>query len=203
VANIGTQARGRDRRRLLVESAIDLFSSTGYRGTGIAAVATAAGVTGATLLHHFGSKEGLLQAVLEERDRQTLGEWEAMVAPGGIQAIRNLVQVARSWKAAPGLPRLHAVLLAESIDPEAPMHDYFVQRQRWLRKSLQHAVTRGIESGEVRADVEPRAIAAEEAAFLDGAIVQWALDPRRTAVEDLFVQFTERLAAAIAAPAGD
>ena len=45
-----------------------LFAATGYRGTSLADVAQAAGLSNAGLLHHFPSKEQLLIEVLRRRD---------------------------------------------------------------------------------------------------------------------------------------
>jgi AcrR family transcriptional regulator len=183
-----------------VDAAVELFSRHGARGTGIAAVAARAGVTGATLLHHFGSKEGLLQAVLEERDRREAPRWRAVVEPGGLESLRRLPEVAASWLEDPGVARLHAVLLAESIEDEAPMHEYFAKRQSVLRRDLQQAIEAGQRRGEIRADVDIRLTAIEISCFLDGAVVQWQLDPARVPLIALFEHHVDRLVAALAAP---
>jgi AcrR family transcriptional regulator len=197
VANVKPQARGIRRRRQLVDAAIGLFACTGSRGTGIAAVAHEAGVTNATLLHHFGSKDALLQAVLEERDRREAGNWNEVVGPGGLQTVRNLVAVAQSWLREPGLAKLHVVLLAESIEEDAPMHDYFARRQSALRTSLRDALERGQRAGEIRGDVDARSVAVEVACFLDGVALQWHLDPQRIPLEATFEAYAERLVAAL------
>jgi len=203
VPNTKPQARGRERRRQLTDAAAELFSRHGARGTGIAAVAARAGVTGATLVHHFGSKEGLLQAVLEARDAREHPRWQAVVEPGGLETIRRLPEVAASWLQDPGVARLHAVLLAESIEDDAPMHEYFAQRQSALRRDLQRALEAGQRRGEIRAEVDTRLTAIEISCFLDGAVVQWQLDPARVPLRALFEHHVERLVAALAAPAPD
>jgi AcrR family transcriptional regulator len=52
------------RERLLGE-ALKLFASRGYDAVGVQEVVAAAGVTKPSLYHHFGSKQGLLEALLE------------------------------------------------------------------------------------------------------------------------------------------
>jgi AcrR family transcriptional regulator len=194
-----TQARGVVRRRQLVDAATALFARSGSRGTGIAAVASRAGVTGATLLHHFGSKEGLLQAVLEARDEREQERWRSVVEPGGLETLRRLPTVAASWREDPGVARLHDVLVAESLEEETPMHEYFVRRQSALRADLRRAIERGQRSGEIRADVDARLVAIEIAAFLDGISLQWQLDPKRIPLERVFDQYCKTLIAALAA----
>ena len=53
-------------REYLLHQALHLFSSRGYDAVGVQGVVEAAGVTKPTLYHHFGSKRGLLDALLEE-----------------------------------------------------------------------------------------------------------------------------------------
>ncbi|HLO76348.1 MAG TPA: TetR family transcriptional regulator [Magnetospirillum sp.] len=58
------------RRDELVEAALALFLRNGFHATGIAAILAAAGVNKMTMYHHFASKEDLVAAALELRDRR-------------------------------------------------------------------------------------------------------------------------------------
>ncbi|MCE1248952.1 MAG: TetR/AcrR family transcriptional regulator [Firmicutes bacterium] len=51
-------------REVILEKALELFSSYGYDSTGVQEIASAAGVTKPTLYHYFGSKEKLLDELL-------------------------------------------------------------------------------------------------------------------------------------------
>ena len=61
------------RREQLLDVALDLFSSQGFDATSTQQIATAAGVTQGLVFHYFGSKEGLLSAVLSTRHSFTSG----------------------------------------------------------------------------------------------------------------------------------
>ena len=63
-------------RERLIDSALKLFLSQGINITGVMAIAAMAGVTKMTLYSHFPSKEALIVACLEERDRR----WREEVA---------------------------------------------------------------------------------------------------------------------------
>ncbi|BDB44012.1 MULTISPECIES: TetR/AcrR family transcriptional regulator [Mycobacterium] len=67
-------------RTLILASARKLFSIHGYRGTSTRDVASAAGVTAAAIYRHFGNKEGLFEAAVEEPLHATvdgfLNDWE-------------------------------------------------------------------------------------------------------------------------------
>lgn len=57
-------------RAAVMAGAEELFAERGYHGTSIAAVAAASDISDGLILYHFGSKDGLYQAVLEEVSRR-------------------------------------------------------------------------------------------------------------------------------------
>jgi TetR/AcrR family transcriptional regulator len=63
----GSRLHATDRRRQLLESALDLFSRKGFGGTTTKEIAAAAGVTEAIIFRHFASKQALYTAVLDYR----------------------------------------------------------------------------------------------------------------------------------------
>ena len=62
----GTQARGEDTRRRILETALDLFAAHGYEGTSTRQIAEGAGVNLPAIQYYFGNKEGLYRAVIED-----------------------------------------------------------------------------------------------------------------------------------------
>lgn len=56
-----------DTRAALISTATRLFSTHGYDAVGVQDIVEAVGVTKPSLYHHFGSKHGLLEVLLEER----------------------------------------------------------------------------------------------------------------------------------------
>jgi len=56
---------GEERRRQLIEIAIDLFSQRGFGGTTTREIALAAGVTEAIIFRHFATKQDLYAAILD------------------------------------------------------------------------------------------------------------------------------------------
>jgi AcrR family transcriptional regulator len=61
-------------RHAILEAALDLFSSQGYRGTSIRDVAERAGVSTGNVYHHFADKETIFQTVLGQY-------WKAIESP--------------------------------------------------------------------------------------------------------------------------
>ncbi len=58
-------ARGAESRERIIEAATELFAERGYAGTGVDEIARRSGVVKSALYWHFGSKEGLLEVVME------------------------------------------------------------------------------------------------------------------------------------------
>jgi TetR/AcrR family transcriptional regulator, acrAB operon repressor len=61
-------------RAAILEAALNLFSSQGYRGTSIREIAQAAGVSTGNVYHHFPDKETIFQTVLGQY-------WKAIESP--------------------------------------------------------------------------------------------------------------------------
>ncbi len=61
-------------RAAILEAALDLFSSQGYRGTSIREIAQAAGLSTGNVYHHFPDKETIFQTVLAQY-------WKAIESP--------------------------------------------------------------------------------------------------------------------------
>jgi len=56
-----------DNRSLLIARALESWSERGYEAVGVQEIVESAGVTKPTLYHYFGSKRGLLDALIDER----------------------------------------------------------------------------------------------------------------------------------------
>jgi TetR/AcrR family transcriptional regulator len=71
-----------DRRRQLVETALDFFSRKGFGGTTTKEIAAAAGVTEAIIFRHFPTKTDLYNAVLDHhhdtgRISECIAQWQS------------------------------------------------------------------------------------------------------------------------------
>ena len=120
--------RGEQRRREILRTAVEVFGEQGFRGSSLREIAARVGISEAGLLHHFGSKAGLLTATLEERDRRDLVRRTEDEAAGAdlLTTIRD--QVRRNAET-PGLVSLHVVVAAEAM--KANGSTYGLQLQ-WL-----------------------------------------------------------------------
>ena len=58
----------------ILETAISLFSVRGFHGTSIRHIANEMGISISNIYHHFGNKEGLLLAILEQASKRLVSE---------------------------------------------------------------------------------------------------------------------------------
>jgi AcrR family transcriptional regulator len=188
----GVNRRGVATRQALLDAAIELWSVTGWRGTGIIPVAERAGVTNATLLHHFGTKDNFLLQVLAELDRRTVAYWERQGVVG-IEYIRRVLTEAGDQPDHPGLWKLHLKLETENLDPGGPAYDYYVLRHRYVHDAFADAVRAGQASGDIRPRADPDLVAAQILAFMNGMWLHVSHGPKDIPAADVFQDFTNRL----------
>jgi len=163
----GESSRGQARERLLL-AASDLFCRHGINATGVDAVVTAAGTAKTTLYKAFGSKEGLVEAVLE-REGELWREWFACeveaIAGDASNKLVGLFDVLKQWFCEEnffGCPFINAI----------GEHDKNDDRLRDI--ALRH---KGIVLDKIRElarqarPTDPEGLTHELALLIDGAIV--------------------------------
>jgi AcrR family transcriptional regulator len=170
----GEYAKTPERRQQIVDAAVEVFSASGYRKGSLRDVAEKVGLSQAGLLHHFPSKEHLLQAVLSWRDdtsRRLIGE----PFPEGIELLRALVKVAEYNASTPELVELHVIVSAEGTSEDHPLRDYFVSRYAYLFDLVHQAFERAAAEGQLLPGVDCASAARTLIALMDGLQIQWLL----------------------------
>ncbi|MYS82402.1 TetR/AcrR family transcriptional regulator [Embleya scabrispora] len=187
-------ASGDARRTRILNIALQEFAENGYRGTSLARIAERAELTQAGLLHHFRSKQELLVAVLDLRDRMDTEHLDLGVLPlGGAAALDKLAELAEHNRNIPGLVQLFTVLTGEAVTTDHPAHGWAQDRYAMLRSGITASLEAGRASGELRADIDPPAVAAQVFAMMDGLQLQWLLDPEHVDMATLFRDYVEHL----------
>jgi AcrR family transcriptional regulator len=170
----GEYAKTRARRQEIVEAAIEVFSAAGFRKGSLRDVADRVGLSQAGLLHHFPSKEHLLQAVLTWRD-DTASAWLGDPLPEGIDLLRGMVELAAYNATTPELVELHVIVSAEGTSTDHPIHGYFVDRYAYLLEILNRAFEHASAAGQLRPGVDTASATRTLIALMDGLQVQWLL----------------------------
>lgn len=187
-------AKGEDRRQRILAVAERLLARNGWRSTSLSQIAKEAGVTPAGLLHHFESKEQLLNAVLDARDADD----DAHADRSG-DLITELIRVPERFERAPELVGTFTVLLAENIAPDAPLHDRLVDRYRAAVDIIVSIIERDQRNGKYRSDFDAAHKAVEIIAFINGMEILWLLDPS-VPLTEVFKAYAESLARDLTPP---
>jgi AcrR family transcriptional regulator len=151
------ERRPEERRTELLEAALQVFSSKGYRNTRLEEVAEAAGVTKGTIYHYFENKEALLVGVIEHSQALAFGRAEEVLRDVELPAsarIRLLVR--KVFFDADHARRPMVSLLLRGVAHEVPQ-----AHQRWLRDGpvwlwtvIAQLVAEGQQRGEFRQDAD-------------------------------------------------
>jgi len=172
-------AKGRAKRREILDQATAMFGEVGYRGASLREIAARCGISHPGLLHHFPTKESLLLAVLEHRDEVDI-EWLDADSADGVTTLRHLVELVALNATRRGIVELYAVLSAEATSAEHPAHAYFQERYARAVDTATTAYLRAAAQGALREDVDPATAGRQLIALMDGMQVQWLLDDGAT-----------------------
>ncbi len=182
-AAVAAPSDDRSRREQILDAAVDLFATTGYRGTSIAAVAQQVGITDAGVLYHFKTKEALLLGVLGHFDRTVE---RGLVATGsrGIELLRLMRDWGAGMEAAPGISSLLILLSAEHLTADTPARRFIQERYRRLLDRFTAAFAAAAATGDLRSDLDPVEEASALVAHLDGIRLQWFIMDRSFSMAD-------------------
>ena len=124
--------RGRASRQAIIEAAVASFGMRGYYGTTLQGIADRVHMTKAGVLHHVGSKDGLLHLVMNEiYDSETDRVLDRLIRSKDQPLLAEMWrQVVAINAGRPALVHMFSTLSAEALDPHHPAHAYFEDRER-------------------------------------------------------------------------
>lgn len=173
--------RGEERRAEIVLATLEVIAERGYRGASMAAIAERVGLTQQGLLHYFPTKDALLVAVLEERDR-----WDAV--PDSALRLDLLGSLVEYNAMRPGIVQTFSALLGESVTEGHPAREFFTERYGRVRGAMAE-VLRGEYGDRLPSGLTPERAAPLLVAVMDGLQYQWLLDPGAVDMPGAFRDF--------------
>jgi AcrR family transcriptional regulator len=164
----GPQAlRSEATRRALLDAALADMEATGEASIRITKVLQESGITNGSLYHHFGSREGLVQAAIAERFlgsvTKGLAVFTRRVAEVG--STEELFEVFREELVRIGSPdvqaqRVHRMTALAAALPRADLLERIIADQARYFDGAADAIGRLRDQGFVRGDIDVRAFAA-------------------------------------------
>lgn len=152
-ASKGERTRGR-----LLQSAVRRFAADGFKRTSVTAVAEQAGVTPGAVYAYFAGKEGLFEAAVDADAHALIDEAvRALLREGGKLATSTRLLLPLLIEGLDHHPLARRVLAGQ--EPEVIDRLLTIPALQDLRLQVTEALTEAQTTGEVRADVDPKALA--------------------------------------------
>jgi AcrR family transcriptional regulator len=196
-----TQAERRDEsERSLIEATLAVVERDGVNAATFEAIGQKAGYSRGLATQKFGSKLGLIKAVIaylhQRREEMLAADHVAqMHAADAIAhyANQHLLALERTHGG-----RAYFMLLAATVADASVMRSIFAQSHEQVRVWLEAQIRRGQAAREIRRDLDPYSGAMMVGSLLLGASMQWLVDPktkmgaiRRATVAAIRLYFTE------------
>jgi AcrR family transcriptional regulator len=160
-------------RTRLIDAALERFAADGL-GASFDAVAAEVGVTKGALYHHFGSKEGLVEAVYKEAIGRHADRVVAASATGDGRARLLALVDASARLYASGTPFYRVLVslhLAAAMERPA-LAEIARRMQRAQRDFMIDLVRQGQRDGSIRTELDAEAVGLTVNAALDGFLTQ-------------------------------
>jgi TetR/AcrR family transcriptional regulator, transcriptional repressor for nem operon len=178
--------RGEATRRRIVEQSAGVFNRHGYSGTSMSELMEATGLEKGGLYRHFASKEDLAAAAFDYA-------WETASEPRwrGVDdctsSIEKLLRLVRNFVEQPprtvpgGCPLLNTAVDSDDGNPllRGKAREAL---DRW-RARIADIVQQGQQTGEMREEIDPAAVAAIVIASLEGAVMMSRLEKNRESLQ--------------------
>jgi AcrR family transcriptional regulator len=159
---------------MLVDAAFEVFAEKGFQRLSLRQIAEAVGTSHTALLHHFGSKDALLEAVLAERQRRSAPERVELLATLGL--LDAVPEIMRHNATTPGLIQLDTTLRVESLNPDHVAHTFMAAQQKEFVESVYAELVREQSVGHLREGLDLDVIAQLIAALVSGVQTAWLED---------------------------
>jgi AcrR family transcriptional regulator len=188
------QRRAETERRVL-DAAMALIARSGSRAVTLAEVGEAAGYSRGIVYHHFGSRERLLEAVVDEAQRFDVPAYQG---DGLDYLVRIIEAYLRNVVRRTPSARAFLQLWGEAIAADPVLAPLFARRDADFRQLLANVVRQGVADGSIRPDANPAAAAVLIVALVRGTGLQLIAQPPVRNVPALIREATRSVRAAFA-----
>ncbi len=134
----------------LLRAGADVFAERGFDGATAERIARRAGATKAMINYHFGSKEGLYEAILLATFTELVGRLEAAHAAGGPAPDQLRAYIEAFARAAGDHPAFPAMMLREALSGGAHLPEPALPRIAGVLGVVRGVVQQGIAEGAFR-----------------------------------------------------
>ncbi|MBM4480943.1 TetR family transcriptional regulator [Rhodococcus hoagii] len=127
MASTRKQEISEETQRRLVAAATELAAERGASAMSIQAVADLSGISRGSVAWHFGSKDGLIRAVVEASFQWALAELRDNLAAAPEQGVAALIEANLAIMSRPEA-RIFATILLEATSKDSPVRDTYAEQ---------------------------------------------------------------------------
>lgn len=175
-----SQAERRDAsERQLIDATMAVVARDGVTAATFEAIGQEAGYSRGLAAQKFGSKSGLIDAVIAglHRKREEIIAADHVDAMPALGAIGHFVECVLRELAHENDGRAYFMLLAAAVADAAPARAAFASANERVRAWLEAVIRRGQRAGEIRAGIDPATAALMIGSLLLGLGMQWLVNP--------------------------
>jgi len=188
------QARSQLSTGRLIDAAAELIAEGGYERMTLVAIGERAGYSHGLVTARFGSKEGLLWALVEKM----VDDWrESMLRPTlagkiGREAVQVMIETLRtSWTRHPARMRTFYILIFQALLPMPTLQERMAELHRDFREKLREDFDKAIAARMLDPATDAGLAARLIIGGLRGAIYQAMLDPREISVDQALTDVSQ------------
>jgi AcrR family transcriptional regulator len=175
-----TQAERRDEsQRRLLEAAAALIQERGMAAATFENIGARAGYSRGLATRHFGSKQGLIEALIariQERRDGALNDGDKD-GLSGLDAVLAFVDTYLDHLGSDGELRAYFITLASAVAEISELRRLFAEAHKGVEQRLEALILAGKAQGSVRSDIDADAAALMIGSLLFGLSMQRLLDP--------------------------
>lgn len=161
----------------ILAAALDLFVSRGYEATTVDQIAEAAGMTKGAVYFHFANKGDVLDALLDQVERNFVDPMDQQVRKAGANAHDKMVAFAHQQSEL-GVGKTKLAILAirtstDFADESSRFRDKIRHIYRRLYAIVEDVIELGRAQGVFRTDLTTKQLASYVIAAHDGTFLEW------------------------------
>ena len=170
-------------RQKIIDAATALVMEQGVKGTSLADIANAAGISKGTLFYHFAAKDDLIYELTEQHfDGITKANLKRAAQMQSVSLQEILQESLSSIVRAEDRGKLNLYLLQEAVTETPALKDRFAGKYQEFQLMMGHFLDMVVpQINPDKAKVLSRLLVA----ILDGLIIQWLLEPDAISVKEI------------------
>jgi AcrR family transcriptional regulator len=168
------------RREQIVEAALGLIAAQGVGRISVAALARRVGIVPSALYRHFKNKEEILQAAVHEVRRRLVENLKEICesTPNALERLEGML--GRAMKMVRELQAMPRIVFSDGMSsdhPERKAQAYAMLKE--VLGQIENIVRQGQERGEIRSDLDARALAVMFWGMVPAAVILWHMSGGR------------------------